>query len=97
MKRKFQFPVKKEQDPNAMDIDSMTMNEQAELMWKGACFKCKKTGHRKDQCPDNEPQQKKTGKDVYGRIRAMIAELPKEEQKAMMDEMEKNPLDMDFA
>ena len=80
-----------------MDIDSMTMNEQAELMRKGACFKCKKTGHRKDQCPDNESQQKKTGKDVYGRIWAMIAELPKEEQKAMMDEMEKNPLEMDFA
>ena len=75
----------------------MTTNERAELMRKGACFKCKKTGHRKDQCPDSEPQQKKTGKDVYRRIWAMIAELPKEEQKAMMDEMEKNPLDMDFA
>ena len=44
-KRRFQFPAKKEQDPNAMDIDSMTMNERAELMRKGACFKCKKTGH----------------------------------------------------
>ena len=95
-KRKFQFPMKKEQDPNAMDVDSMTTNERAELMRKGAWFKCKKTGHRKDQCPDNE-LQKKTGKDVYGRIRAMIAELPKEEQKVMMDKMEKNPLDMDFA
>ena len=97
MKRKFQFLAKKERDPNTMDVDSMTTNEQAELMRKGACFKCKKTGHQKDQCPDNEPQQKKTRKDVYGRIRAMIAELPKEEQKAMMDEMEKNPLEMDFA
>ena len=80
-----------------MDVDSMTTNERAELMRKGACFKCKKTRHQKDQCPDNEPQQKKTGKDVYGRIWAMIADLPKEEQKAMMDEMERNPLDMDFA
>ena len=80
-----------------MDVDSMTTNEQTELMKKGACFKCKKIGHRMDQCPDNKPQQKKTGKDVYGRIRAMITELPKEEQKAMMEEMEKNPLDMDFA
>ena len=96
MKRKFQFPTKKEQDPNAMDVDSMTTNERAKLMRKGACFKCKKTGHCKDQCPDNEPQ-KKTGKDVYGKIWAMIADLPKEKQKAMMDEMEKNPLDMDFA
>ena len=75
----------------------MTTNERAKLMRKGACFKCKKARHRKDQCPNNEFQQKKTGKDVYRRIRAMIAELPKEEQKAMMDEMEKNPLKMDFA
>ena len=44
-KRRFQFPTKKEQDPNAMDVDSMTTNERAELMRKGACFKCKKTGH----------------------------------------------------
>ena len=80
-----------------MDIDSMTTNEQMELMKKGACFKCKKIGHQRDQCPDNKPQQKKTGKDVYGRIQAMITELPKEEQKAMMEEMEKNLLDMDFA
>ena len=96
-KQRFQFPAKKEWDPNAMDVDSMTMNEWAELMRKGACFKCKKTGHRKDQCPNNEPQQKKTGDNVYGKIWAMIADLPKEEQKAMMDKMEKNPLDMDFA
>ena len=44
-KRRFQFPAKKERDPNAMDVDSMTTNERAELMRKGACFKCKKTGH----------------------------------------------------
>ena len=75
----------------------MTTDKRTELMKKGVCFKCKKTGHQKDQCPDNGPQQKKTRKDTYGRIRAMIMELPKEEQKATMEEMEKNPLDMDFA
>ena len=80
-----------------MDVDSITTDEQTELMKKGACFKYKKIGHQKDQCPDNGPQQKKTGKDIYGRIWMMIMELPKEEQKAMMEEMEKNPLDMDFA
>ena len=80
-----------------MDIDSITTDERTKLMKKGACFKCKKIGHQKDQCPDNGPQQKKTRKDTYGRIWAMIMELPKEEQKAMMEEMEKNPLDMDFA
>ena len=96
-KWRFQFPAKKEWDPNAMDIDSMTTDEWTELMKKGACFKCKKIRHWKDQCLYNGPQQKQTGKDTYGRIQVMIMELPKEEQKAMMEEMEKNPLDMDFA
>ena len=29
-------------------------------------------------------------------IQAMIAQLPKEEKKNMMEEMEKDPLEMDF-
>ena len=67
-KKKLFFPIKKEKDPNAMDVDS------------------------KD-CPDKKTgkfsQQKKTGKDTYAQIWAMIAQLPKEEKKNMMDEIEK--------
>ena len=51
-------------------------------------------------CPDkktgNFSQQKKTGKDTYAQIWAMIAQLPKEEKKNMMDEIEKERLEMDF-
>jgi hypothetical protein len=36
----------KPKDPNAMDIDAMTLEERTALMKKGLCFICKKPGHR---------------------------------------------------
>jgi len=38
----FDKPVR---DPNAMDVDRMTIEERQELMRKGACFICKEVGH----------------------------------------------------
>ena len=38
-------------DPDAMDIDRMTFEERKELMQKGLCFRCKKQGHRANECP----------------------------------------------
>lgn len=32
-------------DPNAMDVDALTMDERKELLQKQACFYCKKPGH----------------------------------------------------
>ena len=99
-KKKFSFPTKKEKDPNTMDVDSMSTNEHSQLMKKGACFNCKKIGHLSKDCPDkktrNFSQQKKTSKDTYMQIWAMIVQLPKKERKNMMDEMEKDLLEMDF-
>ena len=34
-----------------MDVDSMTVEERAELLRKGACFICKQTGHIARTCP----------------------------------------------
>ena len=74
----------------------MSTNECSQLMKKGACFICKKIGHLSKDCPNkkigNFSQQKKTGKDTYAQIWAMIAQLPKEEKKNMMDEMEKRSI-----
>ena len=39
------FILRKERDPNAMDVDAMTFDERTRLMKEGRCFKCKKTGH----------------------------------------------------
>jgi len=38
-------------DPNAMDVDRMTVEERNNLMKKGACFFCKEQGHRATDCP----------------------------------------------
>ena len=99
-KKKFSFPTKQEKDPNAMDVDSMSTDEHSQLMKKGACFNYKKIGHLSKDCPDkktrNTSQQKRTDKDTYAHIWAMIAQSPKEEKKNMMDKMEKEPLEMDF-
>ena len=76
-KKKFSFPTKKEKDSNAMDVDSMSIDECFQLMKKRACFNCKKIRHLSKDCPDKKTgssnQQKKTGKDTYAQIQAMIA------------------------
>jgi hypothetical protein len=38
-------------DPNAMDIDQMSVEEKEDLMKKRACFVCKQSGHRAFECP----------------------------------------------
>ena len=96
----FFFLTKKEKDLNAMDMDSMSTDKCSQLMKKRACFNCKKIGHLSKDCPDKKTgsssQQKKTGKDTYTQIQAMIAQLPKEEKKNMLEKMEKDLLEMDF-
>ena len=46
---RFYFP-RKERDPNAMEVDRLTFNKQTQLMKEGQCFKCRKTGHRANEC-----------------------------------------------
>jgi hypothetical protein len=41
--KKFSFPEKK--DPNAMDINCMSIEECTRLMKEGKCFRCKLFGH----------------------------------------------------
>jgi hypothetical protein len=87
-------------DPNAMDIDRISTEERDNHMKKGLCFKCHKTGHRARECPESNSGSNQTtqrtwtpasnrltnGKEAYARIRAMIKELPNEEQDRFFDE-----------
>ena len=50
---------REERDPNAMDVDAMTTEERDSLMKKGACFICKKTGHRARDCEERKSNGKK--------------------------------------
>jgi Retrotransposon gag protein len=48
--KRFFIPEKK--DPNAMDIDRMSIEEQTRLMKEGKCFRCKLFGHLSQDCPN---------------------------------------------
>jgi hypothetical protein len=60
--QKYYFP-RKEQDPNAMDVDRLTVEEHNKLMKEGRCFKCRNTGHWANECPEDD--NKKKGKEVF--------------------------------
>lgn len=79
-------------DPNAMDVDRLSTDEQKEYMKKGLCFKCGKPGHISKDCPTKaKPQQQpiKSGKDAAARIRALIKELPEDERESAYADLEK--------
>ena len=38
-------------NPNAMDVNAMTMDEHSSLMKKGPCFYCKEQDHISKECP----------------------------------------------
>jgi Zinc knuckle len=92
--KRFSFPEKK--DPNAMDINRMSIEERMRLMKEGKCFRCKLFGHISRDCPNkgqntttttNTP--KWTGKSAASHIRTLIASMNKEEKKVLEEEGEK--------
>ena len=89
--KRFVFP-EKERDPNAMDVDRLTIEERTKLMKEGRCFKCKKQGHLSRDCPGEktveEPKKKWDGKSAAAHIRALIAGMSQEEKDKLEQEAE---------
>ena len=92
-KKKFVFR-RKEVDPNAMDIDTMTFQERTELMKKGACFHCKQVRHLSRDCPNKTfvntvstctplptPKKITSGKEAFAHIQALMAELDEKKKE----------------
>ena len=85
-----------QKDPNAMDVDAMSIEERNELIKKGACFRCKKMGHLSKDCPTRnkttghtqEVQKKMTPKEMYKHIRSLTAQLNDEEKMEFFKEAE---------
>jgi hypothetical protein len=95
--KKFSFPEKK--DPNTMDIDRMSIEEQTRLMKEGKCFRCKFFGHLSWDCPNKGQNTttttttpKWTGKSAALHIRTLIALMSEEEKKVLEEEGKKHGL-----
>ena len=90
----YYFP-QKERDPNAMDIDRLTFDEQTQLMKEGWCFKCKKISHQANKCPEKvedkgkkweEPKKKMNRKEFYTHVHAIFKDLEEEEKDKFLEE-----------
>ena len=86
-KKRWNFGKK---DPNAMDIDSMTVEQWAEAMKKGLCFGCGKRGHLNKDRPDKnekgkekkkEEKKKWTSKELQTHVWALFETMDEEEKK----------------
>jgi hypothetical protein len=53
--RRFYCPNNQQtKDPNAMDVDALSIKQQEEAMRKGACFGCGEVGHISRNCPKKQ-------------------------------------------
>jgi hypothetical protein len=49
-------------DPNAMDVNALTMEERGMLLRQGKCFCCKRMGHMAKDCPPEQGESLKQKK-----------------------------------
>jgi Zinc knuckle len=85
--RKYYFP-QKEHDPNAMDIDRLTVDERNKLMKEGRCFKCRNMGHRANKCPEDDdkkkgkevPKKKMNRRELHAHVQALFKEMTEEDR-----------------
>ena len=78
-----------------MDVDRLTFDEQTQLMKEGWCFKCKKTGHRANECPEEtqdkgkkreELKKRMSGKEFYTHVWAIFKDLEDNEGEKFLEE-----------
>jgi Zinc knuckle len=86
--KRYYFP-RRERDPNAMDIDRLTIDKHNKLMKEGRCFKCRNMGHRANECPEENddkkkaketPKKKMNGRELHTHVRALFKEMTKEDR-----------------
>jgi Zinc knuckle len=97
VQKRFSFPEKK--DPNAMDINCLSIKKCTCLMKEGKCFRCKLFGHLSRDCPNKGQNTmpttttpKWTGKSTASHIWTLIASMSKEGKKVLEEEGKKHGL-----
>ena len=93
-KKQWNFPKK---DPNAMDVDAMTMEQRTEAMKKGLCFRCSKHGHLNKDCPDKKGKKVEEKKDEKKKWTSKELQMHVRALSDTMDEEEKKKFEEDFA
>ena len=93
-KKHWNFPKK---DPNAMDVDVMTMEQRTEAMKKGLCFGCGKHGHLNEDCPDKKGKKNKEKKEEKKKWTSKELQTHVQVLFDTMDDEEKKKFEEDFA
>jgi Zinc knuckle len=78
-------------DSNAMNVDTLTMEERGMLLRQGKCFRCRKTGHMAKDCPSEQgktSKQKKVdlARFAYTTIKALTKEQRESFTKMVMED-----------
>jgi Zinc knuckle len=72
-------------DPNAMDVDALTIEERGMLLRQEKCFRCRKTGHMAKDCPPEQGESSKQKKVNPARfVYTTIKALTKEQRESFM-------------
>ena len=84
-KKKWNFE-RPARDPNAMDVDRMTVEERNDLMKKGACFFCKEPGHLAADCPKKKKNYGKKPEQRRGNQKMTCKEIATYIKKLSVEE-----------
>jgi Zinc knuckle len=84
------WEMNKRKNPNAMDVDALTMEERGMLLRQGKCSRCKKTGHMAKDCPPEQGESSKKKADparfAYTTIKALTKEQRESFTKMVMED-----------